>query len=70
MLKEVEDLTSHIASAKSTNALFGANQNFNAHGKLVTIQPKCLTRHAFCLIPNCCRACTCSKSQPELLFFS
>ncbi|GEM_PF-2962279 len=61
MLKEVEDLTSHVASAKSTNALFGANQNFNAYGKLVTIQPKRLTRHAFCFIPNCCRACTCPK---------
>ncbi len=62
MLKEVEDLMSHFASAKSTNAFFGANQNFNAHGKLVTIQPKRLARHTLCFIPNWRSACTCPKS--------
>ena len=70
MFKEVEDLPSHIASAKGANAFFGTNQNFNAHGKLVTIQPKSLARHALCFIPNWCSACTCPKSELELLFFS
>lgn len=58
MFKEVEDLPSHFASAKSTNALFGANQNFNARGKLVTIQPKSLARHTLCFIPDWCSAYT------------
>jgi hypothetical protein len=62
MFEEVEDLPSHIASAKSTNALFGTNQNFNTHGKLMTIQPKGLARHALCFIPNWRRTYTRPKS--------
>ena len=57
-LKEVKDLTSHVASAKSTDALFCGNHNFDAPGKPVAIEPKRLAREAFCFIPNCCRART------------
>lgn len=70
MLKEVDNLTPHIATAKSPDTLFGGYQNFYAHGKLVVIKPKRLARQAFCSVPNGRRACACPKSQFELLFFS
>ena len=56
-LEEILDLTSHITSAESANALFSGDQNVDAQGKLVTIEPKYLARQAFCSIPNYCRAC-------------
>lgn len=70
MLKEVNNLTPHITSAKRTNALFCGNHNLNTLGKLMAAEPKRLARQAFRFIPNSCSACACSKSQPELLFFS
>jgi hypothetical protein len=62
VLKEIDDLTPHIASAKSADALLGGYQNFYARWQPVAIESKRLTRQAFCSIPNCCRACARPKS--------
>lgn len=62
MIEEVTDLTPYVASAQSTNTLFGDNHDFDAYGKLMTVEPKHLARQAFCPIPNYCRTGTRSKS--------